>query len=331
MPRSHPPTLLTCVARTLIDARPFTPGERVLIATSGGPDSTALLDVLARLRKRGGLPGTLVLMAHGVDHGLRESAAAELDLAEAHAARHHIPFARTRVSVAAGGNLQARARAARRSALLAAADAAGATAIATAHHADDRAETVLLRLLRGGGARALAPLPLRDGRWTRPLLAATRADVEAHVSRHALPVARDPSNEDPRFARTRVRRELLPLLQSLDPAIVAHLNSLADELGRLSAHPATLEAIEKRIPLAGLPTNLPRRTRLALARAVESVEADASRDLRNSHVLLPGGLVARYDRQHLSWEVERAVNGHGSTHDSSPASHRPLDAGHRTM
>jgi tRNA(Ile)-lysidine synthase len=320
MPRSHPPTLLTCVARTLIDRRPFAAGERVLVATSGGPDSTALLDVLARLRRRGGLAGSLVLVAHGVDHGLRESAAAELDLAEALAARHDIPFGRTRVSVASGGNLQARARAARRAALLAAAKAAGATAIATAHHADDRAETVLLRLLRGGGARALAPLPLRDGAWTRPLLGVTRSDVEAHVSRHSLPVARDPSNDDPRFARTRVRREVLPLLQSLDPAIVEHLNALADELGRLSAQPGTLEAIEQRTPLEGLPAHLPRRTRLALARVVD---ADPARDFRNSHVLLPGGLVARYDRQHLSWGVERAVPSgtrgreHDSTHHST--------------
>ena len=316
MPRSHPPTLLTCVARTLLDRRPFATGERILVAVSGGPDSTALLDVLARLRKRGGLLASFSLLAHGVDHGLRESAAAELDLAEAHAASHGILFSRTRVVVKPGGNLQARARTARRTALLAAAESAGATAIATAHHADDRAETVLLRLLRGSGVRALAPLPLRDGPWTRPLLAATRADVEAHVRRHQLAVARDPSNDDPRFTRTRVRNELLPLLRSLDPAIVSHLNTVADELGRLAASshgPEALDAAEQATPLPGLPElpHLPRRTRQALA------------DLRNSHVLLPGGLVARYDRQHLSWEVVRE--------DSSEHSHRPLDGRHRTM
>ena len=314
MPRSHPPTLLTCVARTLLDRLPFSPGERILLAISGGPDSTALLDVLAKLRRRGGLLGSFDLHAHGVDHGLRDGAASELDLAEAHAARHAVPFARTRVTVAAGGNLQARARAARRHALLAAAEAIGATAIATAHHADDRAETVLLRLLRGGGPRALAPLPLRDGVWTRPLLDATRADVEAHVRRHQLAVARDPSNDDPRFTRTRVRHELLPLLRALDPAIVAHLNALADDLAR-----APLEPPGERPPaLRGLPEHLPRRTWQALARAMSTPSAG------NSHVLLPGGLVARYDRQHLSWDVVPAL-------DSSGSQHRPLDARHRTM
>jgi tRNA(Ile)-lysidine synthase len=303
MPRSHPPTLLTRVARTLRDERLFAPGERILVAMSGGPDSTALLDVLARLRaqaparqrnrKYADLLGSFELVAHGVDHGLRETAAAERDLAAAHAARHEIAFARTRVSVAPGANLQARARAARRTALLAAAAAAGATAIATAHHADDRAETVLLRLLRGGGTRALAPLPLRDGTWTRPLLAATRADIEAHVDRHQLAVARDPSNDDPRFTRTRVRNELLPLLRSLDPAIVTHLNALADELSWLGK----AGALERPPALAGLPEHLPRRTREALGRAMSAASAG------NSQVLLPGGLVARYDRQHLSWEV----------------------------
>jgi tRNA(Ile)-lysidine synthase len=314
MPRSHPPTLLTCVARTLLDRRPFAVGERIVLAVSGGPDSSALLDVLAKLRKRGGLPGSFALFAHGVDHGLRPSAAAELDLAEALATRHAVPFARTRVSVAPGGNLQARARTARREALLAAARTVGATAIATAHHADDRAETVLLRLLRGGGARALAPLPLRDGPWTRPLLDATRADIDAHVHRHALTVAKDPSNEDPRFTRTRVRHELLPLLRTLDPAIVSHLNALADDL-----------SAELREPVADglggdLPERLPRRTRQALARAMAAPSAG------NSHVRLPGGLVARYDRQHLSWNVSRDV-----APDSSGTSHRPLDVRHRTM
>ncbi len=323
MSRTHPPTLLTCVARTLLDRRPFASGERIVLAVSGGPDSSALLDVLAKLRKRGGLLASFSLFAHGIDHGLRASAAAELDLAEALAARHAIPFARTRVSVAPGGNLQARARTARREALLAAASAVGATAIATAHHADDRAETVLLRLLRGGGARALAPLPLRDGVWTRPLLDATRADIEAHVRRHELTVAHDPSNEDPRFTRTRVRHELLPLLRTLDPAIVSHLNALADDLAAELREPVA-DGVAHPLP-THLPMHLPRRTRQALARAMAAPSAG------NSHVLLPGGLVARYDRQHLSWDVSRDGANGRSGPDSSGASHRPLDARHRTM
>ena len=120
-----------------------------------------------------------------------------------------VPFARTRVAVARGGNLQARARAARWDALRVAASRSGADRIATGHHADDRAETLIMRLLRGTTARGLAVLPpvdRRDGVRVRPLYRARRLDVEAHVARHRLPCARDPSNEDPRFLRTRVRR-----------------------------------------------------------------------------------------------------------------------------
>src|SRR5690606_13453664 len=102
--------------------------------------------------------------------------------------------------------------------------------LCTAHHADDRAETVLLRLLRGAGPDGLAALPPRAGRRVRPMLRASRADVLRHVQRHALSVAEDPSNRDPRFLRVRVRRELLPLLRELSPNIVGHLNALAEQL-----------------------------------------------------------------------------------------------------
>src|SRR5207245_1080427 len=116
-----------------------------------------LLHVLARLRA----PVDFDLSAHGVDHGLRAEAARELDLAETLARSLEVPFARTRVDLAPGGNLQARARERRWRALEDAARAVGARAIATAHHADDRAETVLLRVLRGASAAALAVLPAR--------------------------------------------------------------------------------------------------------------------------------------------------------------------------
>ena len=144
--RSHPPTLQTLARRMLSTELHLPRGARVLVATSGGPDSQALLDVLASLRA----PLGLVVLAHGVDHGLRESAASELDLAEELARRLEVPFGRSTLRVTEGANLQARARAARYEALGAAAQGA---LIATGHHADDRAETVLLRLLRGAGPR----------------------------------------------------------------------------------------------------------------------------------------------------------------------------------
>ncbi len=224
--RSHPPTLLTLARRLVREHGLVAAGETVLVAVSGGPDSMALLHVLARLRRELGCR----LVAHGVDHGLRPEAGAELGRAAAFAEGLGVPFGRSRVAVEPGGDLQARARRARLEALRRAAGEAGAATIATGHHADDRAETVLLRLLRGSGPRGLACLPPRAGELIRPLLLARRADVEAHVRRHGVPFSVDPSNEDRRFLRSRVRYELLPLLCELSPGVVGHLTGLADDL-----------------------------------------------------------------------------------------------------
>jgi tRNA(Ile)-lysidine synthase len=227
VPRSHPPTLIT-LARAAIREHDLIPrGSTVLAAVSGGPDSMALLDVLARLRRE----LAFGLFAHGVDHGLRPESAAELDQAESFARGLDVPFARTRVDVGAGSNLQARARELRWAALRQAAAHAGAERIATGHHADDRAETLLMRILRGTGARGLAVLPARAGERIRPFSRARRADVEAHVRRHRIPYADDPSNANPRFLRVRVRREVMPLLERLNPRVVEHMYALADELG----------------------------------------------------------------------------------------------------
>lgn len=270
--RSHPPSLLRLVERLVRDEQLFSRGDVVLCACSGGPDSTALLHVLALLRER--LGHTVV--AHGVDHGLRAAAAAELAQAAAVADALGVPFGVTRVQVAAGGNLQARARAARYAALAAAAEAAGAKAVATGHTADDRAETWLLRLLRGAGPRGLAVMPPRAAlpghgggiALVRPLLGARRRDVLGHLGRHGVAFATDPSNEDPRFLRVRVRREVLPLLEGLSPGIVEHLSALADML----ALPAGEEA------LAGLG----RAQRMAVERARRMGR-------RSVKIRLPGG------------------------------------------
>ena len=226
--RSHPPTLETLARRLLIDERLVARGDLVLVAVSGGPDSLALLHVLTRLRARLGLR----LSAHGVDHGLREEASAELDIAAGLARDLEVTFGRTRCEVAPGGNLLARAREARLHALRAAARASGAQVIATAHHADDRAETVLLRLLQGSGWQGLGCLPPRSGEMIRPLLSARKRDILAHLARHQISFASDPSNQDARFLRTRVRREVMPLLEVLSPKIIEHLNALADDLAR---------------------------------------------------------------------------------------------------
>ena len=226
MARSHPPTLLTSVRRTLREECGLGPGDHVLVAVSGGGDSLALLHAMSRLGPELGLR----VSAHGVDHGLRPEASAELELAARLADRYDVPFATTRVLVEPGGNLQARARTARYQALRRAAETVGAAEVATAHHADDRAETLLIRLLRGTGPRGLGVLPPRSGWLVRPMLRVRKAEVLRHLGRHGIEYATDPSNRDRRFLRVRVRLDLMPALLALSPRIVEHLNALADQM-----------------------------------------------------------------------------------------------------
>ena len=220
------PSLATRARRALDNAH-VPRGARVLVACSGGLDSQVLLDVLAHVAS----DGRIAVVAHGVDHGLRAEASAELALAERLAVERGVPFAQTRVRVDHGSNLQARARLVRLAALRAAATAAEAQLVATGHHADDRAETVLIRLVRGAPLAGLAVLPARSQDLFRPLIHARRSELVRHASRRSLPFADDPSNLDRRFLRVRVRRELLPLLASLDPRIVEHLVRLAEQAG----------------------------------------------------------------------------------------------------
>lgn len=304
--RSRPASLSTIVRRAMTGGGEcaLPPGTPIVVAVSGGPDSMALLDVLARLG-----PGLgLEVLAHGVDHGLRPEAAHELDLAEKLATTLGVRFDRTRVTVPRGGNLQARARELRWSALASVARGRGA-AIATAHHADDRAETLLMRLLRGAGTRGLGVLPPRAEApvttpapppspgvtVVRPLLRARRADVLLHVERHAVPFATDPSNVDSRYLRTSVRQAVLPLLEKLDPHIVRHLEALADEL--VSA--------ELRGKSQAWASSLPRPTQEALTRLMASGSHDA-------RVWLPGGLVVSMDpraRQRASVSPPTSIDG----------------------
>ena len=226
-----PPSLATRVRRALEDAAiPW--GATLLVGCSGGVDSQVLLDTLAHVAARSGPRGArLRLFAHGVDHGLRPEAAAELALARDLATSRGVPHGVTRVEVVAGGNLQARAREARLHALRAAASQVGALCICMAHHLDDRAETVLMRVLRGAPLPALAVLPLVSGDLFRPLIEARRTEILAAAVRRRIPHAHDPSNDDRRFLRVRVRHEVIPLLRTLDPRIVEHLASLADDAG----------------------------------------------------------------------------------------------------
>jgi tRNA(Ile)-lysidine synthase len=201
-------------------------GERVLVAVSGGADSTALLLALEEL-KRVGLLGVDLTAAH-LDHGLRgEEAAADARWVEGLARELGFDCVVGRASLSGKGreNLEQAARRARYEFLAGAARARGARAVLAAHTLDDQAETVMLRLLRGSGAEGLAGMaPERTleagGEVTlrRPLLTwARRTDTEGYCRGRGVEFRTDAMNDDERFARVRVRRRLLPLLESFNP------------------------------------------------------------------------------------------------------------------
>lgn len=203
-------------------------GERVLVAVSGGADSTGLLLTLCELRRRLGVE---IVAAH-VHHGLRGAEAdADAACAAAAAARLGVDFVRAdlgRRLDPAMPNLEARARTLRYAALRRLAAARGCTRIATGHTLDDQAETLLIRLVRGAGIGGLAAIrPRRRDGIVRPLLDCRRAAVRAVVEQAGLAYRHDTSNDDPRFLRTQVRRRVMPLLAELNPAIADACAALA--------------------------------------------------------------------------------------------------------
>ena len=198
-------------------------GETVLTAVSGGADSVALADVLVSLVPELDLKVHLV----HVNHGLRPEADAEQLSVERLAGDLGVPCHVERVTVRREPpweGLEAEARRARHGAFRAVAERIGAQRIATAHTADDQAETVLMRLLEGAGPRGLAGIAPVRGLLIRPLLEARRTDVEVHLRARGLAWMEDVSNRDPRFLRNRVRHDVLPFLErTVDPGIAAGL------------------------------------------------------------------------------------------------------------
>jgi tRNA(Ile)-lysidine synthase len=292
-------------------------GECLLLAVSGGGDSMGLLHASAWVSQRLGFR----VVAHGVDHGLRADASLELDTAERLAAGLGVPFGRTRISVPEGGNLQARARVSRYAALGNAARAAGASAVATGHHADDRAETLLLRLLRGAGPAGLAVMPAQARlpsevpedaplKLFRPMLSARRSEILVYLERHEVKFHEDPSNAKPRFLRSQVRHELMPLLERLSPSMVVHLNALATQLlaqevalrdSRSPVHLTQFPGIE---PLPGKRFS---RAQIDALRKLPEREASASVRLPRAlfrEVAGSGALAARYDRAQAHYVLQ---------------------------
>jgi len=207
-------------------------GSSVLVAVSGGGDSVALLHLIARYAA--GQP--LRITVGHLDHGLRPRSADDRRFVRDLAKRMGLPCISERRSVRRlrlrGESPEEAARRVRRDFLRGAAGSAGATIVATGHTLDDQAETVLFRLLRGAGPTALTGMAdAGPGPFVRPLLRIERADLRAYLKRHRIPFLEDPSNEELRFDRNRLRRLVLPFLETtLNPRAARHLVQIAERL-----------------------------------------------------------------------------------------------------
>jgi len=299
----------------------------VAAAVSGGADSLALTAALAFLR-----PGSVALVVdHGLQAGSAEVAARAAEqcgsLGLTALVLPSAPARSSRSSQGAdpvnsakilggggggGGGPEAQARAARYAALDAAADAHGLAAVLLGHTLDDQAETVLLGLARGSGARSLAGMPPMRGRYRRPLLGLERATVRKACRQAGLAAWDDPHNADPAYARVRVRTVLLPALeQQLGPGIAGNLartarqlredadaldamTPLTDDVAQLAALPAALRA-----------RALKRWAELQCGTAVTAAHVEALRALvehwrGQGPVALPGGVLVSREAGRLT-------------------------------
>lgn len=206
-------------------------GGTVLVAVSGGRDSVCLLHYLARL---GTARGFSVAAAH-LDHGQRPTAARDVAFVQSLCRTLDVPCHVGRADVPAlarelGVGVEEAGRRARYEFLERTADEIGAARIATAHHAGDQAETVLLHLLRGAGTRGLRGIPPVRGRVVRPLLQTTRAEIEAYLEKNHLGHVEDETNADTTLRRNFLRLELMPQIERFQPGTAANLCRAAELL-----------------------------------------------------------------------------------------------------
>ena len=308
------------------------PGSGVVCALSGGADSMYLLCRLLEGRER---YGWRVCAAH-FNHGLRPTAQRDEDFVRDWCKKQNVPLYTCRENVEEYAfreklSVEEAGRVLRYRFLEDIAwereDCEHPVLIVTGHHAGDNAETVLMNLIRGCGLKGLAGIPQRRGDIVRPMLAVTRREIESYLNEHGVPHVEDETNSDLNYTRNKVRRQLLPLLEELNPRAAAHITAAARRLGEdealLSAQAARLLEEGLDIPEGvALPVRTlreaPRPLALrccagALDRAGlggEAVHLDAvlalcAGDDPSAHLDVPGGSVRRqYDLLVFSAEPE---------------------------
>lgn len=315
--------MLDRVSKTISRYNMLPHGSRAIAAVSGGPDSVCLVHVLAELAPRLGIS----LEAAHLNHQLRGAESdADQQFVQELAAKLKLPLHLARTDVASavqknGGNLEQAARRARLEFFRGLNRAGASGMVATGHTRDDQAETVLLRILRGAGPPGLAGIhPVAAWGIVRPLLDVTRAEILEFLRARGIAWREDSSNRDPRYARNRLRRELMPrLIHDWNPRLTDALAHLADvsweEERWWTSGDSPLRAIPQECVAGGVEIDvralgpLPRAVaRRVIRRAIASAKGDlrgiefehiervlelASKDAGSGSVDLPGLEVQR--------------------------------------
>jgi tRNA(Ile)-lysidine synthase len=205
-------------------------GDRLMVAFSGGTDSSVLLSLFSVFQSQLGIR----IAACHVNHHLRgPESERDAEFCRARAGELAVPFVLKEAEVAPiaqerGLSVEHAAREVRYELLSEAASEAECNLVATAHHRDDRAETFLFRLLRGTGPKGLMSIPWRRGNLVRPLLAVPREDLERYARERNIPSVHDSSNENTVYSRNFLRREVFPLLESRFPGASGRIAALCD-------------------------------------------------------------------------------------------------------
>ncbi len=213
------------------DNQLLTPAQNVLLAVSGGPDSMVMAHLFFRLRQE----WDLTLRAVQLNHKLRPTASEESALVASYMDKLSIPFiclehdiSETAISMRIG--IEEAGHIVRKTLFEEIANNYDCTAIALAHHMDDRAETILMNLFRGSGLSGLSAMRPCEGLRIRPLLFARKSDILDYARAFNIPYAIDESNADPVFLRNRIRHEVLPLATSINQRAVEHIALAASSL-----------------------------------------------------------------------------------------------------